>query len=347
MKIAVTGASGFIGGRFVELFKDKFEIIKLNSKNGPLDNYNKLIDKTEGCDILIHAAFDHNYKDNIIGIKNILKVCEKNKIKKLIYLSSISVYDPDINGILDENSPYSNLNDPYSKEKRKIEKIIENFKEKNEKINIIILQPTIVYGFRGNWTKYALHVCKSQKTILPNNGRYNANIIYVDDVANAIYQSIYSNINYGKFLISNETITWKEFYCKQCQILEELNLPSNCNIQDVNNWNEFHSNTLINFIFILWFKTIFGNLFNMIVGKLKKLRAKNYNDLFSNEILIKFLKSSVSSNILRPSGITKKVHSSKFIVNTKKAEQILNFTPKYSFDYGLRKIKEDLQRILK
>ncbi len=344
MKVAVLGASGFIGSKFVELYQNKFEIAKLSSQLAPLNDYDKIKENTKNIDVLVHCAFDHSYKSNIVGIKNVLQVCKENNIKKLIYLSTVSVYDPDLDGNLNENSKYSNLNDPYSKEKRKIEKIIDDF---DKSFDVFVLQPTIVYGLGGNWTKYALHVCKSQKTLLPNHGESKANIVYVDDVANAIYSSINSNIKYEKILISNEVISWREFYCKQCEILKELNLPSNCSIENDNSQNEFHSNNLINFIFTLWFKTPLGNIFDLMISTLKNIRAKNYKDTSSKDTLIKFLNSNIGQNVLNPSGITKKVHNAKFTADILKAKNILSFAPKYSFDKALQEMKKDIEEILK
>jgi nucleoside-diphosphate-sugar epimerase len=346
MRVAITGGSGFIGNRFIELFYDKFDSIKsFDSNSCPLDNYVKILEVTKDIDLLVHTAFDHTYKSNISGIRNILKACEQNNIKKLIHISTVSVYDLDIIGKLDENSPYSKLNDPYSKEKREIEKEISKYKDRG--FDIIILQPTIVYGFGGNWTKYAFHVCKAKEVRLPKSGNEICNAVYVDDVANAIYQSCISKMKYEKILISgNKTITWKEFYQKQCSILKDLSLSSNCNIKNNKNENEFHSKRMINFIFILWFKTPFGNIFDLMIGTLKKLRAKSYKNTSSNDSLKEFLESDVSENILEPLGITKKVHRSKFNVDTSKAKEFLDYEPKLSFDDGIEKIKEDIEKVL-
>ena len=346
MRVAVTGGSGFLGSRFVELYKDTFsDMIILNSKNAPLNNFDKLLDITSDIDILVHTAFDHSYKDNILGIKNILKVCEQNKIKKFIHISTISVYNPNIKGTLNEESEYTAINDPYSKEKKEIEKEIERYK--NSSIKIIILQPTIIYGLGGNWTKYALHVCKSKSLSIPNDGKDICNAVYIDDVVNAIYQSCISSVKYEKILISSsENITWRKFYEKQCDILKDLKLPSVCNIIDNINKNEFHSKGIVNFIFLLWFKTPFGNIFNLALGILKKLRAKSYKNTSSKEKLKEFIKSNTGENVLTPLGITKKVHSCKFNVDISKAVELLNYTPQVSFDDGLDKIKDNIKKAL-
>lgn len=342
MRIAVTGGSGFIGSKFIELFSDKLESIKsLDSKSCPLGSYEHILESTKDIDILVHTAFDHSYKSNISGIKNILKACEQNSVKKLIHISTVSVYDPDINGKIDENSPYSKLNDPYSKEKRKIEQEIEKYKNKD--FDIVILQPTIVYGLGGNWTKYALHVCKAKEVRLPDSGNKICNLVYVDDVANAIYQSCVSDVKFEKFLISEvKSITWKEFYIKHCEVLKELNLPSNCDIQNSANENEFHKKKLVDGVFQLWFKTPLGNVFDMMIGVLKKFRAKSYSSTNNKGELKIFLQSEVNENILEPLAITKKVHNCNFVVDNRKAKEKLGYISSVSFENGMKKFNGDI-----
>lgn len=342
MRIAVTGGSGFIGSKFIELFSDKLESIKsLDSKSCPLGSYEHILESTKDIDILVHTAFDHSYKSNISGIRNILKACEQNSVKKLIHISTVSVYDPDINGRLDENSPYSRLNDPYSKEKRKIEQEIKKYK--NRAFDIIILQPTIVYGLGGNWTKYALHVCKAKEVRLPDSGNKICNAIHVEDVASSIYQSCLSNVKFEKFLISgSKSITWKDFYSKHCEVLKELNLPSVCNIHNSSNENEFHKKKLFDIVFQLWFRTPLGNILDVLVGILKKLRAKNYSNTDSKEELKEFLQSEVSENILEPLAITKKVHKCNFVVDNRNAKEKLGYQNSVSFDKAMKKFKDDI-----
>jgi nucleoside-diphosphate-sugar epimerase len=345
MRVAVTGGSGFIGSKFIELYSEKFESIKsLDSKIAPLGEYEKIIEATKDIDVLVHTAFDHSYKNNISGIKNILKACEQNGIKKLIHISTVSVYDSDNSGQLNENSPYSKLNDPYSKEKRKIEQEIEKYQGRG--FDIVILQPTIVYGLGGNWTKYAFHVCKEKEVRLPDNGNKICNAVHVDDVANAIYQSCLSDVKFDKLLVNgSESITWKEFYSKHCAVLEELNFPSHCNIQNSTNENEFHKKKMLDVVFQLWFKTPFGNLFDMMIGVLKKLRAKSYSNTNSKEELKKFLQSEVGGNILEPLAITKKVHNCNFTVDSQKAKEKIGYKSLVSFDDGMRKLRDSLMEI--
>lgn len=147
-------------------------------------------------------------------------------------------------------------------------------------------------------------------------------------MANAIYQSCTSDVKFEKFLISGvKSITWKEFYSKHCEVLKELNLPSNCDIQNSTNENEFHKKKLVDVVFQLWFKTPLGNLFDMMIGVLKKLRAKSYSNTSNKEEL----KSEVNENILEPLAITKKVHNCNFEVNSQKAKEEIGYESLLSF----------------
>lgn len=345
MRVAVTGGSGFIGSKFIELHSEKFESIKsLDSKNCPIGVYQKILEATKDIDVLVHTAFDHSYKNNVSGIKNILKACEQNGIKKLIHISTVSVYKPDLSGILDENSPYSKLNDPYSKEKRKIEQEIEKYKKRD--LDIVIIQPTIVYGLGGNWTKYAFHVCKAKEVRLPDNGNKICNAVYIDDVANAIYRASISDIKFDRFLISGgEFISWREFYSKHCEVLKELHFPLHCNIQNSTNENEFHKMKMLDVVFQLWFKTPFGNLFDMMIGIIKNLRAKNYSNVSSKEELKRFLQNEASENIIEPLAITKKVHNCNFKVDSQKAKEKIGYQSLISFDDGMKKLRNSLMEI--
>lgn len=159
LKIAVTGASGFIGKRFIDLYQQEFlEVIALNSKNAPLNDYRALEKYLMDIDVVVHAAFDHYYQYNTIGLTNIIRACKMNKVKKIVFLSTVSVYNPDVKGELTESSSYTNYHDPYSMEKVKLEKMLEKVKE----IDVIILQPTVVYGIGGNWSNYAIMACKKK-----------------------------------------------------------------------------------------------------------------------------------------------------------------------------------------
>lgn len=360
MKIAITGSSGFIGTRFINQYSDKFEeVIALNLSDinkvkdnikhihSHLSNLSDLISYTTECDIFLHLAFDHKYKENLTGIKNILKACKANHIKKLIYISTINVYDQDYKGFINELSPYSKISDPYTKEKQKIEKIITS--NKNSDLKVLIIQPTIIYGLTGNWTKYAFVASKSNRLILPQAGKGICNAVYIDDVTQALFKSSIHGFqrmqnNVEKIIISGEnSLQWTDFLDGHRKILENLDLPFNKSQNLINNSNEFHSNIIYNLIFKLWFKTPFGFMFNFLTSTLKQIRSKKNLTISENKSYNSFLNIEPNNNTVEPIAATKKTFNARFNVKIEKAKQMLDYMPSFTFKQGL----SDIENILK
>jgi len=359
MKIIVSGSTGFIGSKFLELYSLKFDkIIALTHKgeektrdniqyvNVSLSDKKSIIKHSKNCDIFIHLAFDHSYKENIEGIKNIIEACKINDIKRIIHLSTISVYDSNTIGVLYEQSSYSQLGDPYSLEKRRIEKLLNN--ERNN-LEIIVLQPTIVYGLGGNWTKYAFYLSKSSAVDIPHKGNLQCNAIYVDDVVLSIFKSTclkmitdMSENRMLKFLITNEEkISWDYFIERHKSILTKLELPSGKVFISNSSSKEFSTSFLKNSLFILWFKTPIGRGLDFFIGLLKKIRSYKYKSV--NNSLIKYLKTDLGGEKNTPSGMTRKAINSKFSVNAKKAEEILEFKALVSFNKGIIEIENEIK----
>lgn len=358
MKIGISGATGFIGSRFIEMFSESFSSIMALNYSGKtqvntnveyvnlsLSNYNDLIGSTKECEVFVHLAFDHNYKENIIGIRNLLKCCKENKIRRLIHISTVSVYDPNSQDELNESSCYSKLKDPYSKQKRAIEDLI--YKEKGN-LEIFILQPTIIYGLGGNWSKYAFMAAKVKHLELPNGGDKQCNAIYIDDIVDAIHRAILAKTKeggdtYHKLLVSNdEFVSWKRFFEAHSLILENNNMPFVYNNIVSSNLREFHPSFLKNLIFTLWFETPVGSIFDTCISSIKRIRSKKYHRINNN--FIDFLKKDINKCSMVPLGMTRKAIDCNFSVNVSNAKYILGFTPVINFDCGIDKMTDQLKQ---
>lgn len=107
----MTGASGLVGSRFVEMYQDKYEIFNMDLTTGVditnLETLQSFVVGHSSAKVLIHlAAFtDTNqafadsgnkeglcYKVNVVGTENIAKVCKENGIH-LIHISTDFVFD--------------------------------------------------------------------------------------------------------------------------------------------------------------------------------------------------------------------------------------------------------------
>ena len=114
MKIAVIGGNGFLGShvydQLLNIYKRNIYMIDINidkykGKNiiqGDISDFNFIKNKLKGIDVVYHFAgissldFAYNnptqtVKSNILGTINILEACKINKVKKIVFASSMYV----------------------------------------------------------------------------------------------------------------------------------------------------------------------------------------------------------------------------------------------------------------
>lgn len=119
-KILVTGATGFVGSKLIKRFENLNVDLLLAGRNESklkqvypkhsIVTYDKLDSYSEKIDVVVHlAVMNNNSKKNqaefkianVDLFKKILSFCEKNKVSKVINLSTFHIYD-------DKSDPYSN-----------------------------------------------------------------------------------------------------------------------------------------------------------------------------------------------------------------------------------------------
>ena len=212
-KILITGAGTLIGGEIVKfLAKKGFLIIGIYNKSVPKlkhkkvtfikKNLAKKLNLKTKFDYLIHCASkipsDGNTKKvmsaNITMLKNLLNIDHKKDLKKIIFLSTMSVYGQITNKIINEKTLPKNL-DPYGKSKLDCEKYIKNKLYKKVSYTILRL-PGVVgkkskHNFMSNLVK---NIKKNKRVKITNANSYFNNIVHVETISNLILHSI----NYDK-----------------------------------------------------------------------------------------------------------------------------------------------------
>ena len=216
-KILLTGGSGYIGSCFIDLFKNQFSIVNIDTNyysipeivtNSSVENISKDVrDITQkdlvGVDVIIHMAElsndplgDYNpnltKSINIDATKKIIKLAKDSKIKKFIYMSSCSVYGLADDVILTENSTTNPLTE-YAKAKVANEKILL---ENDYDFEIKILRNATAFGFSPN-TRLDLVVndlsysaLKSSKIKIHSDGTPKRPLVHVEDICRVIYELI-------------------------------------------------------------------------------------------------------------------------------------------------------------
>lgn len=146
-KVLITGSSGYVGGSFISLYKNIYEIETFSLLNGELNSIS-----FNNIDTIIHcAAIVHQKKDPSFSLYNeinveysleLAKLAKKNKVKQFIFLSTIAVYGEN-EEILDENTNCSPVT-PYGKSKLEAEKQLMELNDDSFVVSII--RPPMVYG---------------------------------------------------------------------------------------------------------------------------------------------------------------------------------------------------------
>lgn len=209
--IIITGANGFLGKELISHFSKKnyriIGLVRSPDAGQPLQNVTyqkhdlaKKLDESlfKGADYLIHAAYVKEDKHtpnalaiNLNGTKQLLKASRKHKLKRNIFISSMSA-QPDALST-------------YGKQKYKIEKL---FTDKND----VVIRSGLIIG-RGGLIQQIVKLIKTLHVApLIGGGGQPLQIIAVYDLVKAIEIILPSKIH-GVLTIAEPTVfTYKEFY---------------------------------------------------------------------------------------------------------------------------------------
>lgn len=237
MKVLITGATGFLGKYIINEFaKHDCEIIAFGRNadvgsglpnctfvKGDFTNLNEINAAIKGADIdiVIHAGalstiwgkWPDFYRINVIGTENVAKACLINGVKRLIFVSSPSIYASakDNFDIQESFSIPNNELNYYIKSKLMAEKVINKYGTKG--LYTVIIRPRGLFGI-GDTSIIPRLIAANFKAGVPliNGGKNIIDVTYVENVAYALYLSAISeNIAGQVFNITNgEPTTFKE-----------------------------------------------------------------------------------------------------------------------------------------
>ena len=202
MKIAITGGTGFIGGRLTKLLQEGgHSVVSIDTHAEPaIDMMDRtaLNEACKDCNAIYHLAALHSddvfprsryYEVNAEGTKNVIEAAETHNIQTIIFTSTFAVYGLDT-GMPDEDSVAQPFND-YGKSKLKAEELLKEWAEKNPSRTVITVRPVVVFGEGNRGNVYTLiRQIQSGLFVMIGSGRNKKSMAYVGNVAGFLYHCL-------------------------------------------------------------------------------------------------------------------------------------------------------------
>lgn len=212
MKVALIGASGFVGTRLLSLLREdnKYELTNIDllpshffndiTVIGDVREQEQMDEKLAGFDCVVLLAAQHRddvspislyYDTNVGGMKVTLNAMEKNGISRLVFFSSVAVY-----GLNKDNPDESFTPDPfnhYGKSKWQAEQVLQEWYKTHQDWNVNIIRPTVIFGERNRGNVYnLLRQISSGRFLMVGKGNNVKSMAYVGNV-----------VAFVKFMIDN------------------------------------------------------------------------------------------------------------------------------------------------
>jgi predicted dehydrogenase/nucleoside-diphosphate-sugar epimerase len=268
-KCVVTGGSGFIGSRLV----DRLTAAGTSEVVAPVRSYMHVVELArfgaampkvdlldpeaarnlvKGARYVFHLAYGRDGADaariTVDGTRNVVEAAIAEGCEAVVVLSTMSVFGfPGGGAEVDESWPYDPVLGEYGRTKMKMEQWCLHKATETQKTRIVVLNPTNVWGPQGQtYTRLPLEYAAKGTFCWVDGGRGLANLVYVENLIDAILLAATAPAAHGRrFLICDTITTWREFLTpllgeRAASLpdlsgaeLDRLSLPARTGVRDV------------------------------------------------------------------------------------------------------------------
>lgn len=230
MKVAITGATGFIGKLLIKKHLDSGNEVRILSRKenleiedldkiqvfkGDLNDRETLLSFVDNVDVLYHCAAEIKDESlmsvtNVEGTKNLIDV-SKHKIKHWIQLSSTGVYGPVRTGTIKEDQVYNPINE-YERTKLISDELVLEAGKK-EFFAYTLVRPSNVFGYQmSNQSIFQLvkSIEKGLYFFVGSKGS-SANYVPVENVIEVLYLTAINPASKNQIYIISSWTTIENF----------------------------------------------------------------------------------------------------------------------------------------
>ena len=158
---------------------------------------------------------DDFYRVNVVGTENVFAVASEQKIPRVIFVSTASVFGPaSAEKPVTESSPLAiELDSPYEKSKWECESLVTNYRKTG--LNVLTVYPTRVLGpgelNPGNsLTSIISEFVAGRWRWIPGDGTSIGNYVFIDDVVDALSRVARYEAANRRFLIGGENLSFNQ-----------------------------------------------------------------------------------------------------------------------------------------
>jgi len=372
-KVLITGATGFLGGRLAErlsLSKPQTKVrglvhnsyaasrlarLPVEMVTGDITSFKEMRDAVRGCNVVIHCAYGGS-SETVAGTECVIRAALQNGVKKFIHISSVAVYgySPSAENIRNEKCDYKYTNDDYCDSKINSEKIAFHYCE-SENLPLVVLRPANIFGpYSKPWTLGPISMLARKCCVLVNGGFSPSNVVYVDNVVDAIKLAIEQEGAIGQALniSSDEVISWRALFTRYASMFDCPPPVLNLSLEEVGSERaKYFGELLKRMLFhprqipaILPSISSENKLAKALVSAAAKPKLKSkivaLNSCLPGKTKIDFTMSTNSKNVPAidrvPNRNLLKIFTLPFQFPIRSVTRVLGYKPKFSFDDGMK-----------
>lgn len=234
MRALVTGAQGFLGTRVVAHLVRRGITVRtlvrrgiaipwaptsaLERFHGDVTDAASVTHAADACDVVFHCAwggetFEDARRINVDGTRNVVTAAARAGAHRVVHVSTMSVHGNTLPPVLTEECPFDLQGDAYGVSKAEGE--IAAFELGRQLgVEVVALRPTLVYGPKAPlWVLQYFDRIRREQVALIDDGAGLANLVYVDDVVDAMWAAAERPDVAGEAFLINGTsaVPWREY----------------------------------------------------------------------------------------------------------------------------------------